>query len=90
MLGEMKQLDIDVSPPAILDFNEGNSMTRKDMQRIIPRHASGSWHYIFETFMMIFIDREAREIMYLVASVRLSFGPSVRPSVNALTAECTW
>ncbi len=29
------------------------------------------------------IDREAREIMYLVASVR----PSVRPSVSALTAE---
>ncbi len=31
----------------------------------------------------IFIDREAREIMYLVASVRLS----VCPSVTALTAE---
>ncbi len=30
--------------------------------------------------MYIFIDREAREIMYLVASVRLSVRPSVRPS----------
>ena len=31
----------------------------------------------------IFVNREAREIMYLVASVRLS----VCPSVTALTAE---
>ncbi len=31
----------------------------------------------------IFIDREAREIMYLVASVC----PSVCPSVSTLTAE---
>ncbi len=33
------------------------------------------------------IDREAREIMYLVASVRLSVRLSVRPSVTTLTAE---
>ncbi len=31
----------------------------------------------------IIIDREAREIIYLVASVR----PSVRPSASALTAD---
>ncbi len=33
--------------------------------------------------IFIFIDREAREIMYLVASVR----PSVRPSADTLTTE---
>ncbi len=35
---------------------------------------------------IIIIDREAREIMYLVASVRLSVRLSVRPSVSPLTA----
>ena len=35
----------------------------------------------------VFIDREAREIMYLVASVRMSVRLSVRLSVSALTAE---
>ncbi len=33
------------------------------------------------------IDREAREIMYLVASVRPSVRPSIRPYVRPLTAE---
>ncbi len=33
----------------------------------------------------LIIDREAREIIRLVASVR----PSVCPSVSALTAECS-
>ncbi len=45
----------------------------------------------------IVIDREAREIMHLVASVRLSVRPSVRLSVrlfvlsqlNRLTYECS-
>ena len=35
----------------------------------------------------LIIDREAREIMYLVASVCPSVCPSVRPSVRPLTAE---
>ncbi len=35
----------------------------------------------------LIIDREAREIMYLVASVRLSVRPSVRPSVSSLTVK---
>ncbi len=38
-------------------------------------------------FVLIFIDREAREIMHLVASVRPSVHLSVRPFVCALTAE---
>ncbi len=33
---------------------------------------------------VIFMDREAREIMYLVPSVRLSLRPSIRPSVCRL------
>ena len=35
----------------------------------------------------IIIDREAREIMYLVASFRPSVRPSVRPSADTLTAK---
>ena len=42
--------------------------------------------YAYFWYVLI-IDREAREIMHLVASVRLSVRPSVRLSVNALTAE---
>ncbi len=41
--------------------------------------------------LFIFIDREAREIMYLVASVRPSVRPSVHPSalsrLNRLTYD---
>ncbi len=43
-------------------------------------------HRLWFTFLifdlLIFIDREAREIMYLVASVRPSVRPSVCPSVR--------
>ena len=45
-LEKKKQLDIDVSPPTILDFSKGDETKCKDMQSIIPRHASGSWNYI--------------------------------------------
>ncbi len=47
--------------------------------------------YRFPLFVYVFIDREAREIMYLVASVRLSVRLSVRPSplsrLNHLTYD---
>ncbi len=42
--------------------------------------------YLFQPILII-IDREAREIMYLVASVSLSVCLSVCPSVPSLTAE---
>ncbi len=38
--------------------------------------------------LTLFIDREAREIMYLVASVRLSVCPSVRPFVSLSDLSC--
>ncbi len=40
-----------------------------------------------ECLAQIIIDREAREIMYLVASVHPSVCPSVRLSMGTLTAE---
>ena len=49
---------------------------------ITPRVSDGC-----NSFTIVIIDREAREIMYLVASARPSVCPFGCPSVCALTAE---
>ncbi len=49
---------------------------------------SGIWHtHCYNYSKYIFIDREAREIMYLVASVRPSVRPSALSRQNRLTYD---
>ena len=55
----------------------------------IPDRDFASLHYFLIVIedISVFIDHEAKEIMYLVASVGPSVCPSVCPSVSTLTAE---
>ncbi len=47
-----------------------------------------SWDMILKVDMMVIIDRKAREIMHLVASVCLSVHLSVLSRLNRLTSAC--